>query len=71
MGDGNMVDGYLSRSDIAGGMKQIMAHQSDETPNEKVTDAIEAVLALTDDNAIEYTFETYYKRANSKREPKG
>lgn len=58
-GDGNMVDGYLSRGDIAGGMKQIMAHQSDETPNEKVTDAIEAVLALTDDNAIEYTFETY------------
>lgn len=34
-GDGNMVDGYLSRSDIAGGMKQIMAHQSDETPNER------------------------------------
>lgn len=58
-GDGNMVDGYLSRSDIAGGMKQIMAHQSNETPNEKVTDAIEAVLTLTDDNAIEYTFETY------------
>lgn len=58
-GDGNMVDGYLSRSDIAGGMKQIMAHQSNETPNEKVTDAIEAVLVLTDDNAIEYTFETY------------
>ncbi len=58
-GDGNMVDGYLSRSDIAGGMKQIMAHQSDEAPNEKATDAIEAVLATSDDESIEYTFETY------------
>ncbi len=58
-GDGNMVDGYLSRSDIAGGMKQIMTHQSDEAANENVTPAIEAVLALTDDASIEYTFETY------------
>ncbi|MBR1684113.1 MAG: glycoside hydrolase family 3 C-terminal domain-containing protein [Clostridia bacterium] len=58
-GDGNMVDGYLSRSDIAGGMKAIMAHTSDETPNEEVTDAIEEVLALTDDESAEYTFETY------------
>lgn len=58
-GDGNMVEGYLSRSDIAGGMKQIMAHASDEEANETVTDAIEAVLALTDDASIEYTFETF------------
>ncbi len=58
-GDGNMLDGYLSRSDIAGGMKQIMTHQSNEEANEKVTDAIEAVLATTDEDSIEYTFETY------------
>lgn len=58
-GDGNMLDGYLSRSDIAGGMKEIMAHQSDEEANETVTDAIEAVLAASDDESVEYTFETY------------
>lgn len=58
-GDGNMLDGYLSRSDIAGGMAKIMEHQSNEQPNENVTDAIETVLALSDDETAEYTFETY------------
>ena len=60
-GDGNMLDGYLSRSDIAGGMETIMQHTSDEEPNEKVTEGIEAVLALTGTDTYEYTFETYLK----------
>lgn len=60
-GDGNMLDGYLSRNDIAGGMESIMEHTSDEEPNENVTDAIEAVLALSGTDSYEYTFETYQK----------
>ncbi len=60
-GDGNMVEGYLSRSDIAGGMKQIMAHQSNEEANEAVTDEIDKILNLSDDETATYTFETYLK----------
>lgn len=58
-GDGNMLDGYLSRSDFASGMKQIMSHQSDETPNEYASDGVVAALATTGTDSYEYTFETY------------
>ncbi len=58
-GDGNMLDGYLSRSDFAGGMAVIMEHTSDEEPNETVTDDIEAVLALSNTDSYEYSFDTY------------
>lgn len=58
-GDGCMLDGYLSRSDIAGGMASIMQHSSNETPNEMVSSGIEAVLALSNSDSIEYSFQTY------------
>ena len=60
-GDGNMLDGYLSRSDIAGGMKQIMTHTSDEEPNEQMTEGAKAVLESSGTTETEYTFETYLK----------
>lgn len=60
-GDGNMLDGYLSRNDIAGGMASIMKHTSNEEPNETVSDGIAAVLALTGTDSYDYTFETYKK----------
>lgn len=60
-GDGNMVDGYLSRNDIAGGMAQIMEHQSNEEANETLDEDIAACLALTGTDSYEYTFETYIK----------
>jgi beta-glucosidase len=58
-GDGNMLDGYLSRNDIAGGMAKIMEHQSDEEANESVDEGIAACLALTGTDTYDYTFETY------------
>ena len=58
-GDGCMLDGYLSRSDIAGGMKEIMKHTSNEEANENASEGVAEVLALTDDESAEYTFETY------------
>ena len=60
-GDGNMLDGYLSRSDFAGGMAQIMTHTSDEDPNEEMTDAAKEVLESSGTTVTEYTFETYLK----------
>ncbi|HWT76756.1 MAG TPA: glycoside hydrolase family 3 protein [Mobilitalea sp.] len=60
-GDGNMLDGYLSRSDIAGGMATIMQHTSDEAANEVLNSDVEACLNLTGTNTYDYTFETYIK----------
>ena len=60
-GDGNMLDGYLSRADFAGGMKTIMAHNSNEEPNEAMTEAAKAVLESSGTTETEYTFETYLK----------
>ena len=60
-GDGCMLDGYLSRSDFAGGMDTIMEHQSDEAANEYVSDAIEEALALSGTETMEYSYETYIK----------
>ncbi|MCD7814966.1 MAG: glycoside hydrolase family 3 C-terminal domain-containing protein [Lachnospiraceae bacterium] len=58
-GDGNMLAGYLSRNDIAGGMSTIMQHTSNEEANETVTDDIAAVLALSGTDSYDYTFSTY------------
>ncbi len=58
-GDGNMLDGYLSRNDIAGGMTAIMQHQSDEASNEILNSDIEACLNLTNTDTYDYTYETY------------
>jgi beta-glucosidase len=60
-GDGNMLEGYLSRSDFASGMKQIMTHTSDEEPNEQMTEGAKAVLESSGTTETEYTFETYLK----------
>ncbi|MGN0754955.1 MAG: glycoside hydrolase family 3 C-terminal domain-containing protein [Aristaeellaceae bacterium] len=60
-GDGNMLDGYLSRNDIAGGLQQIMSHTSNEDANESVTDEIQKILDLSDDASAVYTFQTYIK----------
>lgn len=58
-GDGNMLDGYLSRSDFAGGMSEIMRHQSNESPNEYASDGVVAALATTGTDTYAYTFQTY------------
>ena len=60
-GDGNMLDGYLSRADFAGGMAQIMSHNSNEEPNEAMTDNAKEVLESSGTTVTEYTFETYIK----------
>ncbi len=58
-GDGNMLDGYLSRSNISDGMASIMRHQSNEAPNEILAEGISKILLLTGKQSAEYTFETY------------
>lgn len=58
-GDGNMLEGYLSRNDIAGGMKAIMAHQSNEEANEVLDEEVQASIDLTGNNTYEYIFDTY------------
>lgn len=58
-GDGNMLDGYLSRADFAGGMEAIMGHASDEVPNEVLPDSIEKALTQHGTEQCEYTYETY------------
>ena len=58
-GDGNMVDGYLSRSNFVEGMASIMSHQSNETPNELLAEEISRILLLTGKESAQYTFETY------------
>lgn len=65
-GDGNMLDGYLSRSDIAGGMKEIMKHTSNEEANEVLKDTIEAALAVKGTDAYSYEYETYQNGVKTK-----
>lgn len=65
-GDGNMLDGYLSRTDFAAGMKVIMAHASDEEPNENLRQEAVDVLALSGTATKEYEFETYIKGVKTK-----
>ncbi|MBR6954360.1 MAG: fibronectin type III-like domain-contianing protein, partial [Clostridia bacterium] len=58
-GDGCMLEGYLSRSDIAGGMAAIMQHTSNEAPNENASEGVKEVLLASDDETVEYTFTTF------------
>jgi len=60
-GDGNMLDGYLSRSDFAGGMATIMTHQSNETANEMMRDEAVQAVTQTGTSSMEYSFQTYIK----------
>ena len=57
-GDGNMLDGYLSRSDFTGGMETIMQHES-SCKEEALSDALVDVLATPAFGTTEYTYETY------------
>ena len=60
-GDGNMLEGYLSRADIAGGMAAIMAHTSDEAPNENLREEAVAVLGLSGTDTMEYHFDSFVR----------
>ena len=60
-GDGNMLDGYLSRSDIAGGMAAIMKHTSNEKANEVLNEEMEKCLNLRGTESYTYTYQTYVK----------
>lgn len=60
-GDGNMLDGYLSRSDIAGGMAAIMKHTSNEKANEVLNEEVEKCLNLRGTESYTYTYQTYVK----------
>ncbi len=57
-GDGNMLDGYLSRSDFASGMATIMEHES-SCKEEALSDGLVEVLATDALGSTEYTYETY------------
>lgn len=57
-GDGNMLDGYLSRSDFTGCMETIMQHES-SCKEEALSDALVDVLATPALGTTEYTYETY------------
>ncbi len=58
-GDGCMLDGYLSRNDIAGGMTSIMQHQSDETANETPSEGITSALSVKNTETTSYVYQTY------------
>ncbi len=57
-GDGNMLDGYLDRSDFAGGMATIMEHESN-CYTEELFESATAALATPALGTSEYTYETY------------
>ncbi len=57
-GDGNMLDGYLDRSDFEGGMAVIMSHES-SCKTEALSEALCEVLACPALGSVEYTYETY------------
>lgn len=57
-GDGNMLDGYLSRSNFASGMSTIMQHESSCKTEALKDEAIEA-LACPALESVDYTYDTY------------
>lgn len=57
-GDGNMLDGYLSRNAFASGMDTIMQHES-SCKEEAISEALVDVLATPALGSTEYTYETY------------
>ena len=61
-GDGNMVDGYLSRSSLSlfsEQMDQIMSHDSTSATQETVSDALAEILTSGNQFQTEYTFDFY------------
>lgn len=57
-GDGNMLDGYLSRSNFASGMKTIMTHESN-CKTEALKDEAVKALACPALESVDYTYQTY------------
>lgn len=57
-GDGNMLDGYLSRTDFAGGMATIMTHES-SCKTEELFDSGVKALGCAAKESVDYTFDTY------------
>ncbi len=58
-GDGNMLDGYLSRSDFASGMKHIMTHYSNSKGVLTLDSGIESAMNVSGTSSYDYTFSTY------------
>lgn len=59
-GDGNMLDGYLDRSNFASGMETIMQHES-SCKTESISEGLAQVLATPALGSTDYTYETYEK----------
>lgn len=62
-GDGNMLDGYLSRSNFASGMASIKTHESNlngDKASEALGEQQKKAVELRNQESIEYTYE-YYK----------
>ena len=57
-GDGNMLDGYLDRSNFAGGMETIMQHESN-CKTESLFDSGVAALGTPSLSSVDYTYTTY------------
>lgn len=57
-GDGNMVDGYLSRKTFAEGFTQIMTHES-SCKTEALADRGVKALACPALSSVDYTYDTY------------
>jgi len=61
-GDGNMLDGYLSRSDFVTGMDTIKLHESNlngEAAVEELGDQQKEAVELRSEGSMEYTYEYY------------
>ncbi len=58
-GDGNMLDGYLSRSDFASGMSTIMQHSSNCNKEEALDSSIVTCVNLTGTQSTTYTYSVY------------
>ncbi len=57
-GDGNMLDGYLSRSDFETGMKSIMSHES-SCKTEALFESGVKALGCNALESVDYTYSTY------------
>ncbi len=65
-GDGNMLDGYLSRSDFAGGMVSIMSRENGKA-NEAISDGLAAALSVSGKNSYSYEYETYINGVKTRK----
>lgn len=57
-GDGNMLDGYLSRTDFEAGMKSIMTHESSCKTEQLFQSGVDA-LGCDALSSVDYTYSTY------------